>query len=388
MSVFRKKRGVTLIELLIASTIGLVVFLGSMQYRQMVYKEVKKTSDMAAIMAEHTALNSLVAAIPLSEAFSVFCGSLKHPYGKYTKYKDGSDGCEPISGQTINSAKLAAWDQLSASYFNFAWGEPDRKGKIPSVLDAATFGSNISPKLDSAGCRDCHIAGGTAPVFNPDNFLTPLGLGTSFGRRLLQTDMAFPSIRDPGRYQVTLTLRFISNQRSIQTVIGNFDDFGCFPAVLERANCTVLGTGSGCRSKSAAACSNPICPTGMKWPGVKQCNCTQSSTDKKGNTTCVQWTTTWNCWKQDPSLTTENAPCPHGAINTTQPIFTLDRSSCLIRYPSAGPYQYWSKWSCQQPNSDYANQQKRWDVTYELESRWTSIEDPLPRRMLTTGALK
>ncbi len=388
MSVFRKQKGVTLIELLIASTIGLVVFLASMQYQQMVYKEVKKTSDTAAIMAEHTALNSLVSAIPLSEAFSVFCGSLKHPYGKYTKYKDGSDGCEAVSGQTINSAKLSAWDQLSTSYFDFAWGEDNRRGEIASSLNRATFDTNVAPKLDTAGCLDCHIAGGTATVLNPDNLLTPLGLGTSFGRRLLRSEMSFPSIRDPSRYQVTHTLRFISNHRSIQTIVGSFDDFGCFPAVLEKANCTVTGTGSGCRSKSAAGCSKPACPSGMKYPDVRQCVCTQTRKDKKGNVTCVQYKTTWNCWKQDPNLNTSNAHCPHGEIKTTPPVFSLDRTNCLPRYPGAGTYQYWSKWSCQQPNSAYANQQKRWDVTYELESRWTSIEDPLPRRMLTTGALK
>ena len=203
--------------------------------------------------------------------------------------------------------------------------------------------------------------------------------------------MSFPSIRDPSRYQVTHTLRFISNHRSIQTVVGNFDDFGCFPAVLERTNCTVEGVGSGCRSKNAAACSTPVCPSGMKYPLVRQCVCAQWQKDKKGNWTCVQRKTTWNCWKHDPNLTTSNAQCTHGEINTTQqPIFSFDRSNtgCLPRYPGAGTYQYWSKWSCQQPNSAYENEQRRWDVTYELESRWTSIEDPLPRRMLTTGALK
>ncbi|NBX75669.1 MAG: prepilin-type N-terminal cleavage/methylation domain-containing protein [Proteobacteria bacterium] len=388
MSVFRKQKGVTLIELLMASTIGLVVFLATMQYRQMVYKEVRKTSDTAAVMAEHTALQSLVSAIPLSEAFSVFCGSLKHPFGKYSKYKDGSDGCEAVSGQTINSAKLAAWDQLSTSYFDFAWGEANRRAEIPSTLSADDFDSKVSQKIDLAGCTDCHKAGGTAPVFNPANLLTPLGLGTSFGRRLLRSEMSFPSIRDPSRYQVTHTLRFISNHRSIQTVVGDFDDFGCFPAVLERTNCTVMGVGSGCRSKSGVACSTPVCPSGMKWPGVRQCVCSQTRQDKKGNVTCVQYKTTWNCWKHDPNLTVLNAQCPHGEISITPPVFILDRPNCLPRYSGSGAYQYWSKWSCRQPNSEYANQQKRWDVTYELESRWTSIEDPLPRRMLTTGALK
>jgi hypothetical protein len=147
--------------------------------------------------------------------------------------------------------------------------------------------------------------------------------------------------------------------------------------------------GSGCRSRSAAGCSTPVCPPGMQKTGVKKCVCTQWQTDKKtGTSTCVQHKTTWNCWKHDPNQTTSNAQCTHGEINTTQPIFSFDKLNCLPRYPGAGTYQYWSKWSCQQPNSAYANQQKRWDVTYELESRWTSIEDPLPRRMLTTGALK
>jgi hypothetical protein len=382
----KRQRGFTLIEMLIAATVAWVMFFGIMQYRQFVYQEVKKVDDLAAIMAEHTSLNALVAAIPLSEAFSVFCGNLKHPFGKYQEYKDGSDGCEGISGQTLNSAKLAAWDRLSQSYFNFAWGEPSRSGVIPNSLDADRYDTLVVPKLDSANCTDCHKAGGTASVFNPDNYLTPLGLGTSFGRRLLRPNMEFPSIRDPDRYKVTHFLRFNSNQRQIQTNTSVPNDFGCFPAVLERPNCAYNGSsGTNCRVVSGWV-SNPTCNKN-KLAGVTfKSVCTSS---KKGQS-CTYYTY-YNCWKHDPQLTVQKAStqCTHGEF--TSNVFTFDGpggTKCKPRYPGSSSYQVWSTWSCSQQNSDYETMQKRWDVTYELESQWTSLNDQLPRRMLTTGALK
>lgn len=389
--------GFTLIELLMASTIAIVVFMASMQYKRYIYQEVKKVSDVAAIMAEHTTLNALVAGIPLSEAFSVFCGTLQnplgqpvgHPYWKYAKYKSGSDGCE-ITGQTINSEKQVALNNLSTSYYNFVWGDPLRTGPLSPLLSEDRFNSQISSKLDSAGCTSCHKSGGTAPVFNTNDLLTPLGLGTSFGRKLLQPQMTFPSIRDPKRYSVSHTLTFTANQRSIRTLTTAFNDFGCFPAVLERANCSVVGVGTGCRTSTGTfpPTASSACPSSQKlqYPGTYTSTCIKWETVQKGKqsyTYCARYRYSWNCWKHDPNLASPS--CTHGTYGGS---LQFKKAPCTTLYPVTSQYQYWSYWNCVEPNADYAQQQKRWDVTYELESNWTTSEDKLPRRMLTTGALK
>ena len=399
MNPFKKNinvKGTTIIELLVASVILMVGFLGIERLKSSLVRQSMVTNASNAVLSEHRAINALVQSIPISEATSIFCPA-PHPYYTYQKNNDGSDFCNQSIPAPTPSYNLNRWQNLSAAYFTYTMGDPNRAGMLNPVLTQNNFDAlNLPALLNGAACTNCHKAGGSVTVprdftnfaaltTTQPPFVALMGLGTPMGRRLLTPQITFPGLRDAQGNQAQHVLNFTSQQTSLNSNVADNYEYNCFP-LNHPTQFDQLG------------CSLPVCPNG----GVLDSACIKIN--KQGNS-CESGKTTnhlyYGCWQH--IITPATAFCTHGVYRPGSLKIVDQNDRCKNRlnispnFKNIETYQdqfrpvylHYDTWQCWNPLDANSNAtQRRWGVNYTLTSTWTDVREPIPRVMVSTGALE
>lgn len=399
MNPFKKNinvKGTTIIELLVASIILMVGFLSIERLKSSLVKQSMVTNASNAVLSEHRAINALVQSIPISEATSIFCPQ-PHPYYTYQKNNDGSDFCNQSIPAPTASYNLTKWRNLSAAYFNYTMGDLNRAGMLNPVLTQNNFEVLKLPDLLSgAACTNCHKAGGSLTVprdftnfadltTTQPPFVALMGLGTPMGRRLLTPQIRFPGLRDAQGNQVQHVLDFTSQRTSLNSNVADNYEYNCaplkWPTQFDKSGCSLQG-----------------CPNG----GVLDSECItmrngQSCETGKNLTNHLYY----GCWQH--RITEATAFCTHGVYRpgTLKIVDQNDRCANRLdinpRVINVATYQekfrpvhlHYDTWECWNPLDTSANEtQRRWGVNYTLTSTWTDVREPIPRVMVSTGALE
>ncbi len=400
MNPFKKNinvKGTTIIELLVASVILMVGFLSIERLKSSLVRQSMVTNASNAVLSEHRAINALVQSIPISEATSIFCPA-PHPYYTYQKNNDGSDFCNQSIPAPTPSYNLNRWQNLSAAYFTYTMGDPNRAGMLNPVLTQNNFDAlNLPALLNGAACTNCHKAGGSVTVprdftnfaaltTTQPPFVALMGLGTPMGRRLLTPQITFPGLRDAQGNQAQHVLNFTSQQTSLNSNVAENYEYNCLalkqPTQFDKLGCSLFDCG----------------PNG----GVLDSACIQIN--KQGNS-CESGETTnhlyYGCWQH--RITEDTAFCTHGVYRpgTLKIVDQNDRCKNRLNitpnfkdidtYPGKKRrvYLHYDTWQCWNPLDANANEtQRRWGVNYTLTTTWTDVREPMPRVMVSTGALE
>ncbi len=400
MNPFKKNinvKGTTIIELLVASVILMVGFLSIERLKSSLVRQSMVTNASNAVLSEHRAINALVQSIPISEATSIFCPA-PHPYFTYQKNNDGSDFCNQSIPAPTPSYNLNRWQNLSAAYFNYTMGDNNRAGMLNPVLTQNNFDAlNLPALLNGAACTNCHKAGGSVTVLRDFTnfaaltttqlpFVALMGLGTPMGRRLLTPQIRFPGLRDAQGNQVQHVLNFTSQQTSLNSNVADNYEYNCLPlnqpTQFNKPDCSLFDCG----------------PNG----GVLDSECIQinkkGQSCEKGNTVGYLY---YGCWQH--KITPATAFCTHGVYRpgTLKIVDQNDRCKNRLNITPNVIYKptyqgetrpvhlHYDTWQCWNPADANSNEtQRRWGVNYTLTTTWTDVREPIPRVMVSTGALE
>lgn len=398
MNPFKKNinvKGTTIIELLVASVILMVGFLSIERLKSSLVSQSMVTNASNAVLSEHRAINALVQSIPISEATSIFCPE-PHPYYTYKKNNDGSDFCNQSIPAPTPSYNLNRWRNLSAAYFNYTMGDTNRAGMLNPVLTQNNFEAlNLPALLNAAACTSCHEAGGSLTVprdftdfaaltTTQPPFVALMGLGTPMGRRLLTPQIRFPGLRAAQGNQPLHVLDFTSQQTSLNSNVADNYEYNCaqlnWPTQLRKLDCSPFDCG----------------PDGA----VLDSECINVNNGKSCETGGTQYLY-YGCWQH--KITEATAFCTHGVyrpgtlkivdeadrcknrLNITPNFFDIDTYSGKSRRV----HLHYDTWQCWNPLDSSSNRtQKRWGVNYTLTTTWTDVREPIPRVMVSTGALE
>ena len=406
MNPFKKNinvKGTTIIELLVASVILMVGFLGIERLKSSLVRQSMVTNASNAVLSEHRAINALVQSIPISEATSIFCPA-PHPYYTYQKNNDGSDFCNQSIPAPTPSYNLNRWQNLSTAYFTYTMGDPNRAGMLNPVLTQNNFDAlNLPALLNGAACTNCHKAGGSVTVprdftnfaaltTTQPPFVALMGLGTPMGRRLLTPQITFPGLRDAQGNQAQHVLNFTSQQTSLNSNDAENYEYNCFPLVPP-AEQRIQGR------RNHPCPPRPVCPNGGKLDSTCiEINIDSGNSKHSGNTRLDRF---YGCWQH--IITPATAFCTHGVyrpgslkivdqndrcknrLNITPRVYNRPTYNGEFR-PVHLHYDTWQCWNPLDANSNET--QRRWGVNYTLTTTWTDVREPMPRVMVSTGALE
>jgi len=404
--------GFSLIEITIAVTVLVLGITAAQQVRSYTSRQTKAATINSEALSEHKTLNSLVQGIQINNAYSVFqrgnpinfrFNCLPHPWGVFTSDPNGSDRCDPNPAVAVPFVE-STWTALSQNYYQFSLGNQTGAGFNP-VLNQTTF-VNIQNNMQALGCMNCHdgSAVNIAPnlsdfdqLTNPNAaFVTLFGLGSGLGRRLLDNNMNFPSLRaNPALADLNHNLQFFPSRRVINSNIPNNFEWNCAVGQIVGGERVV----NGCTM-------NPPCPPGALSQGTPECNCERiHRSEKKTNVSGCNWKTRYGCYEPPERVPSPIDFCTRGVVRPGSQVFpapedSLQLQRCQIRFPPATwtftstdgsrtyptPYRYWECWNPEETNA--FDQQRRWEVSYQLTTTWTNVGDTLPRTLVTTGALK
>lgn len=345
---FRNRRGASLVEVLLATSMIVLVSFGVQTLLNQSTKLGQTNKQIGQLQSEHDSLKALVLSIPSSRAGSVIC-QYPHPY---MDYQEGTARCLQGMGKTgpipaPTAADMKNWNAASEAVFEWASNERGNAGHAPPTLSSTFFSSTVLPALTAAKCLDCHDGSyGDDPVVLKRDFrqLSELEkapalasramLGGGLGRKLLRSTMVLPSLSVDGK-GITHNLSF-------------FNSSTC--KAPTQANRTFYAADA-----ATAACPGN-CNAG-EYPDPERCNVSCNTFGKAASSTepapCTQYKRDVVCFvpQQKCNVT---PPCPGPPDVPTQTVYAA--SSCQENQPSMDCGRGATTWRCLDPSKPLATQ--------------------------------
>ena len=389
------QRGLTLIELVTASTALIIGLAATEQVRSFIAKQAINSNTDNSILAEHQTLTSLVRSLPFSQVESIVCsytGSdnkryiLPHPWSKIVSDPDtggticktcpipGASDCAispppPIPWNPIFTEKI--WYTLSQAYYDLTLRGKQTGGQLTPInrLPGASsdYLAGVRSGLNALKCLNCHNGVTINPATSkkyPGNFtsltavttdtspeLSLFGLGAPLGRRLLPASLQVSgSLRDPqntikstSQPIVQHDLSFALVTRTLSSTATNLDN--SFKALRDYTNQSNLEWNclAGVPTTTTEIKSSSGCICG---PGQVAVECTAVceryvSGEKKKDVEGCNTYYYYACLKAAP-LPPSGRFCQHGNVKPGSEVFPapygLKHNRCMSRYPTTFTY--------------------------------------------------